>query len=141
MLAKAIVEKVINEYSAKVRIPIYHQIDSSPFATTYENLPTATICSIPGIKYALRKGDVVFVDFEMDQIENPVIIGCLSTFNSKSSCDIQAQSISVAVNATLPQDTSFGEQADIDNINKENAISEIIDTGVSPESDIEFYTY
>lgn len=139
MLTKAIIEEVIDTYSAKVRIPIYHQIEPSPFATNIKDLPIASICVLPGTSMALRKNDVVFVDFEMDQVERPVIIGCLSREDSSSSCNINAQSLKVEVDCTLPGDTSFGEAKDLADINQENIFVEVAQAG-GGESDIEFYT-
>ena len=110
MLCKAIVEQVLSIHEARVRIPIYHQIASSPFATLTEDLPIATISTIPGISYALHAGDIVYVDFELDQRENPVIVGVLSRDDSPSSSNIEAQSLKVDVNCDLPENVF----ADID---------------------------
>lgn len=104
MLCKGIIDKVIDPYSARVRIPIYHQIESSPFATKSEDLPIASICTVPGIEMALKAGDIVYVDFELDQREDPVIVGCLSRKDSTSSSNISTQSIKVDVDYSLPGD-------------------------------------
>jgi len=139
MLTKAIVEEATSSYAARIRIPIYHQIESSPYATPLPDLPLAAICSPPGITMALRKGDIVFVDFELDSLDKPIIVGCLSRENSSSSCNIDAQSLNVKVDCNLPGDTSFGAQKDLDDINQENVFIEIAEGG-GPGSDIVFYT-
>ena len=105
MLCKGIVDKVIDPYSARVRIPIYHQIEGAPFATEAENLPIASICVMPGMEMALKRGDIVYVDFEMDERENPIIMGCLSRPDMTSSSSISTQSLKVFVNCDLPVDT------------------------------------
>lgn len=107
MLVKAIIVKIIDSYSAKIRIPLYDQVASSTFGTEDSNLSTATICCPPGCVAAYMPGDVVYVDFEMDKVSKPVILGILSRPESKSSLDIKAQSVSVAVSCDLPERTSI----------------------------------
>ena len=129
MLCKGIIDKVISPYEARVRIPIYHQIPNSPFATNSEDLPIASISVMPGIEMALKAGDVVYIDFELDQRENPVIIGCLSRPNSKSSSNINVQSLKVDVNCELPKDTLLADETKT--INIEGAINEVLEEAIS----------
>ena len=110
MIAKAIVVEVINEYNAKIRIPIFDKIEGSAFATTNDNLRVATICCPPGCKYALKKDDVVFVGFELDNLDNPIILGMLSVDSMQSSININSQSLKVNVNCELPNDTKLGDK-------------------------------
>jgi len=136
MLCKGIVDKVIDAYSARVRIPIYHQIESSPFATPEKDLPIAAICVMPGVEMALKRGDIVFVDFEMDLLEHPIIIGCLSRQDSKSSSNIKAQSLSVEVNCELPDDTRLSKEEQQRQTNFYNVVNEV----TIPSLDVEFLT-
>lgn len=101
MLTKGIIVKNISRYSAKVRIPIYHKSKDASNAVLDEDLPIAYYCAPPGIEPAFKEGEVVWVDFEMDQPEDPVIMGVLCRENSKSSSDITSQSLVVEVNAKI----------------------------------------
>ena len=74
MLQKAIIEKKIDKYSMKVRIPVYNKIKSDPTATPTEELYTAIIQTLPGCSPVYQEGDLVLVEFENDNISLPVII-------------------------------------------------------------------
>lgn len=126
MLCKAIIDKVIDPYSARVRIPIYHQIESSPFATKSEDLPIASICSMPGVEMALKAGDVVYVDFELDHREDPVIVGILSRSNSTSSSNIKAQSLQVDINCNLPDEIYLTKEGTNKSVNFDAAIEQMM---------------
>lgn len=136
MLCKGIVDKVIDPYSARVRIPIYHKIAGSPFATPSENLPIASICVMPGVEMALKEGDIVFLEFELGHRDNPVIMGCLSRNQAKSSSNISTQSLKVAVNCELPLDIKYPDTTQIKTDNNQD----IIDNIVINELDVEFLT-
>jgi len=110
MLVKAIVEEIINKYQVRVRVPIFHQIETSPFATPKEQLPIASICTIPGINLALKVGEVVYVDFEVDQRENPVVMGVLARENIISSSDADIRSLKVDVNCELPSELYLSKE-------------------------------
>ena len=101
MLTKAIIVKNINEYSSKVRIPIYHKAASASNAILDEDLPIAYYCMPPGITPAFKEGEVVWVEFELNQPEDPVIIGVLCRQDSESSSNIYAQSLTVDVSANI----------------------------------------
>ena len=77
MITKAIVEEVISEYSAKVRIPLYDAIEGSRDATLYKDLSNATICSFPNSTNNVSKGDIVFVGFEDNDTGKPIVLGHL----------------------------------------------------------------
>lgn len=128
MLCKAIIEEIINNYQARVRIPIYHKIASSSFATLKENLPIASICTIPGVDFALKVGEIVYVDFELDQIENPVIIGILSRPDSVSSSNITTESLKVNVNCSLPDNINYTETEERKQANVEGAIDSALES-------------
>lgn len=95
MLNKAIVEKRIDFYTYKVRIPRYNKSDSSSFASNNDNLYTASVCIVPGIYPCYDINDVVFVMFENDEINKPVIVGKLyrKDDTSESSVDIICNSL------------------------------------------------
>lgn len=66
-----------NGYQYKVRIPVYHKIKNTQGAVSDENLPLATVCTLPSISPYYQVGDVVWVGFENNEVDNPVILGLL----------------------------------------------------------------
>ena len=125
MLCKGIVDKVIDAYSCRVRIPIYHQAEGTAFATPSEQLPIATICCMPGSEYALRKNEVVWVDFEIDDRAKPVIMGVLSRKDTNSSSNITAKSITAEVNCNLPENIFINQDNSRAKINFRNIFEEV----------------
>ena len=85
MVTKGIIYQVLSPYSAKVRMPFYDQMENSKNGTSNENLATATICALPNTSYYLEKGDIVWVDFEDNDISKPVIIGLLQKASGNQS--------------------------------------------------------
>ena len=67
-------------------------------------------------------GDIVFVAFEENSLDKPVIIGLLyANDNINSTCDISAQSLVATVNSKLPEDTIIYNT----NIDNGNILNEI----------------
>lgn len=86
MIQKAIIEEIVaNGYQARVRIPRYNKASSSPTATDKQDLAIATICTYPGIHPSYQIGDIVFLGFENDEVNQPVILGLLYRENMGSS--------------------------------------------------------
>lgn len=85
MITKGTVEKVLNKWYARVRIPIYDGKEDSEGATSDVNLSQATVCALPNTLTNLGKGDVVYVAFEDDDIGKPVIIGWLQKGTGNNS--------------------------------------------------------
>lgn len=84
MLTKAIIEgpgKEKNKFL--VRIPILDGFENTPEGVSKELLSEATLCTLPGITTPLVKGDIVFVDFETNNLAKPVILGNLYLGNSQ----------------------------------------------------------
>ena len=110
MLQKAIIEKKLDKYSMKVRIPVYNKVKSDPTATPTNELYTATIQTLPGCSPNYQEGDVVIVDFENDDLSLPIIIGLLYREHMpQGSTDITADSLVVNVNTNLSENTLIGE--------------------------------
>ena len=135
MILKAIVEKIIDKYNIKVRIPELDRASYNAASTLDDDLNTAIICTLPGFDLNLEKGDIVFVTFEPSG--QCLILGCLYRKlmpNIFSDCSLN--SIDVISRASLPQDTSIGnvKSSDIkmlegcsDNIQKQmNSLKESI---------------
>lgn len=81
MILKAIVvgksKRPNEENKYIVRIPIIHGVAGSPQCTPDNLLPSATVCGVPGFTNTARDGDIVYVSFENEEFDEPVIIGQL----------------------------------------------------------------
>ena len=66
----------------------------------------ATVCSSINNKLDLKINDVVYINFENNRRENPIIIGVL--VNDESNADVNLNSLKVKRNFQLPQQTSIG---------------------------------
>ena len=107
MITKATVEQVLNKNMVKVRIPILDKVINSSTGTPIENYQIATECVLPNFSYNFTAGDIVFVDFEENNMDSPVIIGYL-TNTSNQRPDGKTLSVSVESESSLPYDTSIG---------------------------------
>ena len=110
-----------------VRIPIIHGVEGSPQYTEDKYLPTAPVCGIPGFTNVVNPGDVVYITFENDSYDNPVILGHLlldldtTTVNDNAGTRIDATVRTLRffddnnnqnkdyTQAILPQNTSIGK--------------------------------
>ena len=110
MVCKAYVESKVGKYKVKVRIPALHrQVDSIGAVPTID-IPQSTMCVPPGVYPSLRVGDCLWVDFEDDNIDKPVVMGVLYTDNTMSiKSDFSGESLEIKSNATLPTETSIGK--------------------------------
>lgn len=86
MLTKGIVEEIVDQYTIKVRLPIYDKLAESMQSTSIEDLAEAIICTIPNITNTLSINDIVIVGFEDDDISKPIILGQL--YRNKESDSI-----------------------------------------------------
>lgn len=110
MIFKAIVASVISDPERDndkiyVTIPI---LDGSSSKSDFKgvNKRLATICSLPGCIPKYAEGDVVYVDFEQDNMSQPIIIGSLMSSKSNTSViDLYADSLTVDVNTQLSGET------------------------------------
>lgn len=66
----------------------------------------ATVCSSINNKLDLKINDVVYINFENNRRENPIIIGVL--VNDESNADVNLNSLKVKRNFQLPKQTSIG---------------------------------
>lgn len=108
MITKAIIQEVIDNYSARVRIPIINKADTDSDATPDSELYVAYISTLPNCKYQLQKGDIVFVAFEDNDVSKPIIIGYLSNENTKSFASLEVDSLQVNNHTTLSENTNIG---------------------------------
>ena len=108
MITKAIVEQIIDSSSVNVRIPVLDKIEDASTGVPLGSCQIAHICSLPNIEYNFNIGDIVFVDFEDNNMDNPVIIGYLYGV-SDSKVDGTVESILVRSCAKLPSSIQIGE--------------------------------
>ena len=87
MIQKGIIEQALSRYTYKVRIPKYDKIATDPAATKLADLATAIVCSVPGTDVTFNTGNVVLVDFENNELNQPVILGLLYTETQASDTD------------------------------------------------------
>lgn len=110
MLTKGIVEKLIDSYKIKVRIPVYNKPNYINGATSTDNLYEACICTLPNCYINVQVGDIVILGFEDDDISQPIILGCLYAKDiTDSKIDLISNSLQALNSATLPQNTSIGK--------------------------------
>lgn len=110
MLVKGIIKSYVNENNLiKIRIPKYHKFENVAGCTPDDNLPYAAICSLPGITPVYIPEDIVYIEFEDDDLSKPVIIGKLIRNNDINSySNISAQSLSINGDAKISSDTQIG---------------------------------
>jgi len=84
MIQKGRIERVIDKYTYKVRIPKYDKVLEDPEGTRTEDLAEGLVCITPGMNVAYTVGDIVIVSFENDEISKPVILGLLYRDNNEN---------------------------------------------------------
>jgi hypothetical protein len=129
MITKAyIINKEQNSNKYYVRIPIFEKpginSENSNLSRTHFS---ATLAHEPTIFDTYNIGDCVFVGFENNELNRPVIIGKLYTKNDTSATSglIETKVLTVLDKTTLPADTTIGE---INFANISNFFNSINDT-------------
>ena len=74
MIVKGIVEDTFKN-QAKVRIPVFDKVLSSSLGVEYNGLSEATMCVPPKFNMNIKQGDIVYILFEDNNRQKPVIIG------------------------------------------------------------------
>lgn len=110
MIYRAIIEEVIDRYTAKIRIPLIHRTSMSSQYTEASGLPEAKICTLPSTHPNIQIGDIVIVALENNDPTKPIIIGYLykESLNNTSVSPI-FNSIEVIQETKLTADTSIGQ--------------------------------
>lgn len=109
MITKAIVEKVIDNYNIRIRVPSLDRTYQSSVYTNNEDLNVAVVCTLPGCDPNIKVGDVVFVSLEDTEDDRAVILGYLyRTKKTETLCDMLLSKLNVEDVAVLPEDTTIG---------------------------------
>ena len=116
MITKAIVKAIPSTDNNKytVYIPLLRNANDSEADATF----SATLCFLNGVFYSLAIDDVVYVAFEDNYYEKPVIIGKLYTGSENRNSvptQITAKTIKVLDKAQFPSDTTISDKT-INNI-------------------------
>lgn len=129
MITKGIVEQIDrnNPYTAKVRIPVFNKAQGVVGATPTNQLYTASICCLPNCNPNIKVGDVVYVSFEDNYIDKPIILGHLynGISNLNTTVGIKTDSVEATVTARLPADTNIGDTTSNDFVNLRNTRSNL----------------
>lgn len=109
MITKAIVEKVLDPYSIRIRVPQIDRVTSSSVHTADEDLDVALVCTLPGCHPNIKPGDIVFVSLDDTDEDRAVILGYLyRTKETETYCDLVLSKLKVLNEAKLPLQTSIG---------------------------------
>ncbi len=107
MIKRGIIEKRVDPYHVKVRIPSIDRVSTSSIHTSTDNLSTATFITIPGLEVDLQPGDVVLVNIEAEEV---TIFGYLYRDASiAKKCILNLSDLLVDQSATLPLNTVIGD--------------------------------
>ena len=108
MIAKAIVEEVIDQYSIRVRIPSIDRTYQSSVHVNTSDLDVAVVCTLPGCDPNIKVGDIVIVASDSAE-EDTIVLGHLyRTKKTETLCDMLLSKLNVANIAVLPEDTTIG---------------------------------
>lgn len=110
MVTKGIVEKIIDTYTVKVRMPIFDAIKEAKNGVKTEDLSTAIICTLPNSSNVVSVNDVVFVAFEDDDYSKPIIIGHLfREALTDTKLNVNFGTLTTSSTTRLNKDTYIGE--------------------------------
>lgn len=127
MLTKGIIKEIpsINNNKYKVYIPLLRNANDREIDAIFD----ATLCFTNGIYYSLVVDDVVYVAFEDNYYEKPVILGKLYTNKEDKdniSTQITIKSINVLDKAQLPSNTTLSDKALTNIILRINELEETV---------------
>ena len=107
MITKAVIRALAREGSNYFRV--YIPLLRTAADDEEDAIFNATLCSISGIKYDLKVGDVVFVGFEDNYYDKPVILGKLFLNKDEEiTTQITVKTLKVTDKSQLSKDTSIG---------------------------------
>jgi hypothetical protein len=108
MIVKGLIKSInFSDNSCRVRLPVFET------AASQGEVVVKAIMSIqPGLYNGYNEGDVVFVDFENNRLNQPIVVGKLylgsaKETTAKASGSLSISNLKVSSNATLPIDTKL----------------------------------
>lgn len=143
MIVKGLIKTIdISDNSCTVRLPIFETA-----ASQGEVVLKAVISTVPGMYSGYTVGDIVFVDFENNKLNQPIVVGKLylganAEEASKNKGGLTVSNLTVSSSASLPIDTKLvledlGNIAPVDNgITSYKSISDIIKALYKAESSV-----
>lgn len=110
MITKAIIKKLcsLEDNHFSVYIPLLRKANSG----MEDAILSATLCNIPGIDNSLKVGDVVYVGFEDDQYDKPIILGKLyigKEDKNNITTTLTTRSLQVTEISNIPSNTVVGD--------------------------------
>lgn len=146
MITKGIIQRIDSSVKGSVdfyvRLPLFETAnDSSPF------IASAKLCYQPGNLEGYSEGDIVYVGFENEYLNRPVILGKLykgneknlfleseeeltedSNYKQNASNFSYNSSLEVVHNAILPKNTKIGDLSYTDLLEMKHKLEHIIDS-------------
>ena len=109
---KTIVEKLLDRYTIKVRMPILNRMKQNSNSILSDDLNEAVVSVPPNFDPNINVGDVVFVGFEDNDVSYPVVLGYMMTtkesrVNKDLNVTLTATSLKVKDSAELPSNLTF----------------------------------
>ncbi len=110
MVTKGIVEEIVSANEVKVRMPVYDKIASNGTGTGSDNEAIASICCFPNVDISINVGDIVYLGFEDNNRQKPIVLGYLNgSFDSNRYTSVSLSSLKVNNRVQFPIDTSIGD--------------------------------
>ena len=112
MITRGIVEKLLDRYTIKVRMPLLNRMKQNSNSILSDDLNEAVVSVPPNFDPNINVGDVVFVGFEDNDISYPVVLGYMMTtkesrVNKDLNVTLTATSLKVKDSAELPSNLTF----------------------------------
>lgn len=125
MLTKAIIQSVdYTKNLCRVRIPLFENASRNVNMIEAD----AQFSIVPGVYNSYKTGDIVFIGFEENKLERPIILGKLfvsaATEASAYRGNLSGNSLSITDTAQLPYSTIFN----YDKISQNNTLYKDLDT-------------
>ena len=114
MITKAIIVETPLNNSNKFKIQIPTLIKANNNKDNF--ILDATLCYQPGVILGYNIGDVVFVAFEDNYIEKPIILGKLYKTDSLDT-DVNSQIYNISYNLNVTNNCTLPASTNIDNLN------------------------
>jgi hypothetical protein len=113
LITKAYITEILDKKTVKVRIPLYNKIAGVAGSTPDSELSNATLCYPSGVIPNYKINDVVFVQFEDNYLDKPIILGKLKSTTSGTEDgilpDIYCDNFKSTGKTILSEDTTIGE--------------------------------